>query len=101
MNWLSLLGLFAKPIGGAINNALAAGSAAVLAWSATKGIDQGVAVPIVAGVVNVISLTISALAASQGVQIPVINADQNNGVRVVDVAAARANSIPPAAGPKT
>lgn len=94
MPWTMLLGLFAKPLGAAINNALTAASAAVLAWSATKGIDQGIAVPIVAGVINVISIAISGLAATQGVQIPIINADPNNGVRVVAVDAALANSIP-------
>lgn len=83
MNWVSILGLFAKPLGAAINNALAAGSAAVLLWTSQKGIDTSIATPIVAGVVNVISLTIAGLASTQGVQIPVINQDSTNGVKVV------------------
>ena len=34
MNWLSLLGVFAKPLGALINNGLAAGATALIAWSA-------------------------------------------------------------------
>lgn len=83
MNWLTLLGLFAKPLGGMINNALSAGSAAVIAWSVTKGADAGWVVPAVGGITLAISQTISGLAATQGVQIPVINKDQTNGVTVV------------------
>jgi len=100
MSWTMLLGLFAKPLGAAINNALTAGSAAVLAWSATKGIDQGIAVPIVAGIVNVISIALSGLAATQGVQIPIINADTTNGVRVVSSDAAKAAGLPKVDAPK-
>ena len=99
MPWTMLLGFFAKPLGAAINNLLQAGAAAVIAWAATKGIDAGVTTPIVAGVVGAISLTISSLAATQGVQIPIINADTSNGVRVVASDAAKANSIPKADAP--
>lgn len=83
MNWLSLLGLFAKPIGGMVNNALSAGSAAVIAWSVSKGADASWVTPAVAGITLAISQTISGLAATQGVQIPVINKDETNGVKVV------------------
>lgn len=95
----TLLGLFAKPLGAALNNALAAGSAAVVLWASQKGVDTSIATPIVAGIVNVISLTIAGLAATQGVQIPVINQDQTNGVRVVNAAAADRASIPSVAAP--
>jgi len=91
----TFLTLFAKPLGAAINNALAVASASVVAWSVTKGADAGVVTPIAAGVVNVISLTIAALAATQGVQIPIINADTKNGARVVAAADAKAAGIPP------
>lgn len=92
--------LFAKPIGAAINNALAAGSAAVIAWSISKGIDGGIVTPIVAGVVNVLSLALQALANSQGVQIPIINQDASNGVTVVNARDARDAGIPAANAPK-
>lgn len=95
----SILMLFAKPLGQMINNALQAGSAAVIAYAATKGFDAGVTTPIVAGLVGVISLAISGLAATQGVVIPVINADPNNGVRVVNADAARAAGLPKADAP--
>lgn len=87
---LSMITLFAKPLGAAINNALTAGSAAVIAWSVTKGADAGIVTPIVAGLVNVISLSIAGLAATQGVQIPIINKDVTNGVVVVPATATNA-----------
>lgn len=90
----TFLTLFARPLGAAVNNALAVASAAVVAWSVTKGADAGIVTPIVAGVVNVISLSIAALAATQGVQIPIINNDQTNGARVVSAADANAAGIP-------
>jgi hypothetical protein len=83
MNWLSLLGVFAKPLGALINNGLAAGATALIAWSVSKGIDQNLATTVVGSLVLAISSAISGLAATQGVQIPVINNDANNGVKVV------------------
>lgn len=88
MNWTSLLGIFAKPLGAAINNALSAGSAAVIAWSVTKvGSDatSSWVVPAVASATLALSQAISGFAATQGVQIPIINKDQTNGVKVVPV----------------
>lgn len=99
MNWMMLLGFFAKPLGAAINNGLQIGASATIAWAATKGVDAGITTPIVAGAVGLLSLTISSLAATQGVQIPVINFDQTNGVRVVPVTKAREHGIAPADAP--
>lgn len=92
--WTMLLGLFAKPLGAAINNALAAGAGAATLWLSQKGVDASITAPIITGLVSVLSLSISALAATQGVTIPVINADQNNGARVVNAADARAAGLP-------
>lgn len=100
MDWKLIIGLFAKPLGAAINNALTAASGAVLAWAITKGADAGMVAPIIAGTVNVISLAISGFAATQGVQIPLINKDQTNGVVVVGYRDAQANSLQVANGPK-
>lgn len=91
MNWLSLLGIFAKPLGSMLNNALSAGSGAVILWAVSKGADAGWVAPAVAGITLAISQTISGLAATQGVQIPIINQDTTNGVKVVS-----ANSPSPA-----
>lgn len=94
MNLLFFASMFAKPIGAMINNALSAASAAVIVWAASKGFDEGITTPIVSGIVLVISQAISALAATQGVTIPIINADPANGVRVVDAKAAMENGLP-------
>lgn len=92
----TMLSLFAKPLGAAVNNALAAGSAAVLAWSVKQGFDGGIVTPIVAAVVNVISVTIASVASTQGIQIPIINADPTNGVSVVAADDAKTAGIPKA-----
>ena len=43
MNFLrSLASIFAKPLGAAINTALASGAAAVVTWSVSKGVDAGI-----------------------------------------------------------
>lgn len=99
MDWKVLLGMFAKPLGAALNQALATGSAAVVAWSVTKGADAGVVTPIVAAFVGALSVTIQTLASTQGVQIPLINNDPNNGVRVVNSVAADHASLPPVCAP--
>lgn len=83
MNWISLLGMFAKPLGAAINNGIAAASGAVITWAITKGVDAGIVAPVVSAIALAISTTISGLAATQGVQIPIINKDATNGVKVV------------------
>lgn len=78
----SILMMFATPLGAAINNALAAGAGAAILYGSQKGIDATISTPIVGGLVLAISATISALAATQGITIPVINFS-NNGVKVV------------------
>lgn len=83
MNWLSLIGIFAKPIGALINKGIAACAAAVIATSVAHGNPVGDITQVVAALALGVSTLISGLAATQGVQIPVINADQTNGVQVV------------------
>lgn len=100
MNFTFFLGLFAKPFGAMVNNAISAGAGAVVAYAATKGIGADITTPIVASIAFAISSAISAAAATQGVQIPVINADQTNGVRVVDDAKANEKNIPAVNAPK-
>ncbi len=94
MNWLSLLGIFAKPLGAAINNGISAASGAALVWATQHHIDAGISVPIISGLALVVSTAISGLAATQGVQIPVINNDTTNGVRVVASDDAKAAGLP-------
>ena len=94
MNWLSLLGIFAKPLGGMVNNAISAGAAAAIVWAVNKGIDQTTAITVVSSIALAISTAISGLAATQGVQIPVINQDPTNGVRVVNSDDAKAAGLP-------
>lgn len=91
---LSVLSLFAKPLGALLNNVLAAGSAAVIAWAVQQGMDHDVAVSVAAGVVGVLSLLIQWGASTQGVNIKVINDDQNNGARVVDATSAKQLGLP-------
>ncbi len=98
MNWLTLLGFFAKPLGGMINNALSAGSAAVGAWALSKGADAGWVTPAIAGITFAISQAISGIAATQGIQIPVINSTEN-GVLVVPTSQAKAANISPVDAP--
>lgn len=100
MNWTSIFTIFAKPLGAMINNALAAGSGAAILWASQKGIDASVSTPIIGGIALAASQIIAALAATQGVQIPVINNDTNNGVRVVAAASADRANIPAANAPK-
>lgn len=83
MNWLSLLGLFAKPLGAAINNGISAASGAAIVWAVHKGVDANLATTIIGSLALAISAGISGLAATQGVQIPIINKDPGNGVQVV------------------
>lgn len=100
MDWKVLISLFAKPLGNMVNNALAAGSGAVIVWATAHGADAGWVTPAVAGVALAISQTISGLAATQGIQIPIINNDVTNGVVVVSAATASAKNISVADGPK-
>lgn len=83
MNWLSLLGFFAKPLGAVINKGIAAGAAAVISYSVAKGNPLGDVTGIVSTLALAVSTLLSGFAATQGVQIPIINDDQTNGVQVV------------------
>lgn len=95
MNWLSIVSIFAKPLGAIINKGLAAGSAAFIGWTVAKGLPMESASGIASAVVLGISTIISGFAASQGVQIPIINADQTNGVVVVSAQAATHAGVKP------
>ena len=81
--WKTLIGMFAAPLGAIINKGLAAGSAAIIAWGAAKGWPMSGFEPLLAMAVLAISTAISGFAATQGIQIPIINADNTNGVKVV------------------
>lgn len=83
MNWASLFGLFAKPLGAMINTGLAAGAGATIAYGAQHGVDASISTPIVGAIALGLSTIISGFAATQGVTIPIINNDPNNGVKVV------------------
>lgn len=83
MNWLSLLGIFAKPLGAAINNGISAASGAAIVWAVNKGVDANIATTVIGSIALAVSTAISGLASTQGVQIPVINNDKTNGVVVV------------------
>lgn len=95
---VGVLAMFAKPLGAAINQGLATASASVVAYSVSKGLDGGIVAPIVAAFTGALAVTVQVLAASQGVQIPVINND-TNGVRVVSSQAADAAGLPPVNAP--
>lgn len=99
MNWLTLLSLFAKPLGQAVNNGISAASGAAILWATQKGIDANLATAVVGSIALAASTTISALAATQGVQIPIINKDQTNGVTVVPAREAQSAGIRPVDAP--
>lgn len=82
-NWRSLVSLFAAPLGNIVNRGIAVASTAVITWSVSKGVPGDVVTPIVASIVLAVSTAIAAFATSQGIQIPLINADPTNGVKVV------------------
>jgi len=92
---LSFIRMFASPVGAMINKLLASAGAAVVGYSTSKGNPLGDVSGVVGAMVVAVSTVISGYAASQGVQIPVINDDMNNGVRVVPVQDARAAGISP------
>lgn len=81
--FLSIASMFAAPFGAMLNKGLAAGAAAFIGWSTAKGLPIDAASNLAAGAVLMLSTAISGLAASQGIQIPIINADPSNGVKVV------------------
>jgi hypothetical protein len=81
--WQSLLSLFAAPLGAIINKALAVGGASLVTWAVSKGLPADSAATIGGALIVAASTAISGFASSQGVQIPLINADPNNGVKVV------------------
>lgn len=82
-DWRTIVSLFAAPLGNLINKGITVGSTAVVVWAVSKGVPDGVIAPLVASVVLAISTVISGFASSQGIQIPIINADTTNGVKVV------------------
>lgn len=84
MNWVTLLGIFSKPVGALLNKAIASAAVAVIAYSVGHGNPLGDVSNIVSAVAVAISTIISGFAATQGIQIPAINADMTNGVRVVN-----------------
>lgn len=97
--WTSLIGLFAGPIGTMINKGIGVGAAALVATSVAHGNPIGDISNIVGMFAVAISTVISGFAATQGIQIPIINADQTNGVTVVPASAARNANINAASAP--
>jgi hypothetical protein len=91
---ISLLTMFAKPLGAAINNGLLAASTAFVTWSVSKGVDSSTASTIGAGLVAAASALIQLGASTQGINIKLINADKTNGVSVVKAVDAAAAGIP-------
>lgn len=85
MNWTSIVAIFAKPLGAVINKGLAMASTAFVTWAVAKGLPLDSASSLAGMVVMGISTLITGFAASQGVQIPIINDDATNGVKVVSV----------------
>jgi len=92
--WLTLVSMFAGPIGAMVNKGITIASASVVAYSRAKGDPLGDVSNVVAMIALAASTAISGFAATQGVQIPIINADQTNGVRVVVAADAKAAGLP-------
>lgn len=92
---LPFLKMFATPLGSFINKSLASAAAAVVGYSAAKGNPLGDVTPVVSMLTVAASTVISMLAATQGVKIAVINADDTNGVKVVrqEVEAPAVNSV--------
>jgi hypothetical protein len=83
--WQTLVGMFAAPLGAIINKGITIAATAVIAYSAAKGNPIGDVTNIVMMLAVGLSTLISGFAASQGIQIPIINADPTNGVKVVAV----------------
>lgn len=91
---ISVLSIFARPIGQFILQGLTAASAAFVTQAVSYGVPLTTATNLSAAFVGLVTWAISAAAASQGVNIPVINADTSNGVRVVVADDARAAGLP-------
>lgn len=83
MNWTSIVTIFAKPLGALINKGLGMGAAAFVTWAVSKGLPLDSATSLAGIVVMGISTLISSFANTQGVQIPIINGDPTNNVKVV------------------
>jgi hypothetical protein len=96
MLWLKM---FAGPIGNTINSLIATAAGSAVAFSVAHGNPIGDVSNIVAMLALAASTAISGFAATQGVQIPIINADPANGVRVVAAKAAIDKGLPKASGP--
>lgn len=87
----NFIAMFAAPLGAVINKGIAIAATAAITWSVSKGNPLGDISNIVWALAVGLSTLISGFAASQGIQIPIINADTTNGVKVV------ADSTPAAA----
>lgn len=83
--------MFAKPLGSFVNKSIAAAAASAITYSASKGNPIGDVTGVVGALALAASYGVSMLASSQGVKIDVLNADQNNGVKVVRDNNANAN----------
>lgn len=97
---VSILTLFARPLGQFILNGLTAGSATLVTKAVAYGVPVTTAEPLAAAIVGALAWAISSAAASQGVNIPVINKDGTNGVRVVNSADADAAGVQAVDAPK-
>lgn len=80
---MSVASLFAGPIGSIVNTSIKSASAAAIAWAVAKGAPLESATTIVSALALASSTIISSVAQTQGVQIPRINNDKLNGVKVV------------------
>lgn len=85
--WQTLIGMFAAPLGAIINKGITIAATSVIAYSVAKGNPLGDVSTIIAALAVGLSTLISGFAASQGIQIPIINADATNGVKVVEASA--------------
>jgi hypothetical protein len=81
--WQTLIGLFAAPLGAIINKGITIAASSVIAYSVAKGNPLGDVTNIIMMLAVGLSTLISGFAASQGIQIPIINNDPTNGVKVV------------------
>ncbi len=89
--FLSIVTLFARPLGAVINKGLSVGAGALIGYGISKGWSPTETTMIVSEVAVALSTLISGLAATQGIQIPIINQDKTNGVVVVPATNASVN----------
>jgi hypothetical protein len=98
MDMMTILRMFATPLGGLVNKGLAVGSASALTWLISKGVPATDAGSLVSAAALFLSTGITMLARTQGVQIDRINS-ATNGVVVVPEADAAAKGVQPVNGP--